>query len=129
MRHASALVRELRLAPRAGQARAVPHDLHDLVLLSALESQVQRAPVGEGQREDDPPAENPRNKSWVGHVVAPILGLDIEDKPTRARVLSMVRAWVQSGVLLVEETRSARDGRNVKVVLAGPNDPVAGAPT
>lgn len=76
------------------------------------------------EREGDPPAENPRNKAWVGQIVAQVLGLDLEDKAQKARVIAMVKTWVTTGVLLVETTRSARDGRDVKVVLAGPNDPL-----
>lgn len=76
------------------------------------------------EREDDPPAENSRNKAWVGLIVAEVLGLDLEDKSQKARVISMLKTWIASGVLVVETARSARDGRDVKVVMAGPNDPL-----
>lgn len=78
------------------------------------------------EREDDPPAENSRNKAWVGHIVAQVLGLNVDDKSEKARVTAILKTWIGSGVLIVEKVHSSRDGRDTPVVLAGPNDPLSG---
>lgn len=76
------------------------------------------------EREDDPPAENSRNKAWVGIIVAQVLGLDLEVDADKARARAIIKTWIASGILIVETVRSPRDGRDVKVVMAGPNDPL-----
>ncbi len=65
------------------------------------------------------PRENPQSKQWVGHIVADILGLDMSEKSEKGRVISTVKTWIKSGILAVETVNSLRDGRDVKVVLAG----------
>lgn len=74
---------------------------------------------------NDPPRENSQSKAWVGHVVAETLGLDVDlsQKHDKARVLAMVKAWIRSDVLMVEEIHDGRTGRDVKVILAGNNNP------
>lgn len=43
------------------------------------------------ERESDPPRENSRNSAWVGHIVAAQLGLDVDDKTERARIVAMIK--------------------------------------
>lgn len=72
---------------------------------------------------DEPPRHNPQSATWVGKIVADILGLDADDKGDKARVASLIKGWLQTGVLVAEEARDTRNGRDVKVILAGPNNP------
>lgn len=76
------------------------------------------------EREIEPPREDPRSKDWVGHIVARILGLDMGEKSTRTRIIALIRTWVATEVLEIAEARSSRDGRDVRVIIPGPNDPL-----
>lgn len=78
----------------------------------------------------DPPKENERGVDWVGGVVADVLGLDIgrglkkversaSQNMARAKVRQLLNGWLRSGALKVEQQRSPRDGRDVKVVTVG----------
>lgn len=72
----------------------------------------------------DPPARaNPQAKNWAGYIIADVVGIDASDKAGRARVLRMIKTWLNTGVLLQEERHSPRDGRDIPVILPGPNDP------
>jgi hypothetical protein len=74
----------------------------------------------------EPPLESIRSPNrWAGIVVAEVLGLDIEDKGQKARVASLIKGWVASGVLAVSTAQNARAGREVNVIIAGPNNPLA----
>jgi RecA-family ATPase len=66
-----------------------------------------------------PPAENHSNKRWVGLIVADVLGMDTEEPSDKARIMSMLKTWIKTGVLAVDTIRSTRDGRDVKVIIAG----------
>jgi RecA-family ATPase len=82
--------------------------------------------VAVSHMEDDPPRLSIQSKNWVGYVVARMMSLDAEEKADKARIASMVNAWIKSGVLIVEEVRDTRNGRDAKVILAGPNNPLTG---
>lgn len=86
-----------------------------------------RVQLAVGAMETNPPRENPQAANWVGRTVADVLGMDADDKADKSRILNMVKTWVRSGVLVVEEVRDTRNGRDTKVVLAGPNVPTAEA--
>lgn len=74
--------------------------------------------------EDDPPLESVQSSRWAGHVVARILGLDLAEKADKARVQNMLRTWIKNNVLTVVEVRNPRAGRDVKAIIAGPNNPL-----
>ena len=74
--------------------------------------------------EDEPPLESVQSSRWAGNVVARILGLDLEDKAHKARVQNMLRTWIKTNVLAVVEVRNNRAGRDVKAIIAGPNNPL-----
>jgi hypothetical protein len=67
-----------------------------------------------------------RSPHWVGHVVADVLGLDVQSKAGKERVKGVVQEWIKTGVLCMSETRDARSGRQVQVVTNGPADPAGG---
>jgi hypothetical protein len=73
----------------------------------------------------EPPRLDPQARTWVGHEVARVLRLDSNDKGDRERIKTLVRTWINTGVLAVEERHDARNGREAKVVVAGPNSPSA----
>jgi len=62
-----------------------------------------------------------QSEQWVGYTVAAALGIDLpvsrSKSPEKVRVANMVRAWIESGVLVVEDADDPRHaGRMVKVV-------------
>lgn len=42
---------------------------------------------------------------WVGNAVADVLGVDVQDKAQRARILKMIGAWEANGALRTEERK------------------------
>ncbi len=40
---------------------------------------------------------------WAGKVVAEVLGLDVGNKKDRARIATLLKTWIASGVLKVVE--------------------------
>ncbi len=76
------------------------------------------------EMEDEPPRLNTQSAQWVGHVVARVLSIDADDKAARNRIGAMVKTWIRTGVLEVVEIRDVRQGRDVKAVLAGQNNPM-----
>lgn len=54
--------------------------------------------VGVGEHRLDPQA-----KQWVGHAVGSALGLDSIDKDDRKRITKMLKTWIETGILIVEE--------------------------
>lgn len=74
----------------------------------------------------EPPLESIRSPNrWAGIIVAETLGLDIADKGQKARVASLIKGWLASGVLAVESAHNPRAGRPVAVIVAGPNNPLS----
>jgi len=80
---------------------------------------------------DEPPAFSDNAQRWVGFVVAKVLGLDVgevgskkDDRDSkqnlaRARIRTMIKTWIKSEALKVEEAYSSRDGRKTPIVLVG----------
>lgn len=80
-----------------------------------------RATVARLAEDDKPARENIQAKDWVGIVVADQLGLDLGKAADKARIKTMIRKWVASKVLAVENIRSDK-GKDVPHVFPGPND-------
>lgn len=86
---------------------------------------------------DEPPASAENAEKWVGFVVAKVLGLDVgeygslkrdrdaKQNSARARIRMMIKSWIKSEALLVEDAYSSRNGRKTKVVVVG--EPVTAA--
>jgi hypothetical protein len=64
-------------------------------------------------------AQNVQANDWAGYAVAEVLGLDLADKAARARVKSMLKAWIESKALKVERVHSSRDGREKPMIVVG----------
>ena len=73
---------------------------------------------------DPPPRESNQSKEWAGYVIAETLGLGTEEKADKARLSSLLKEWVKSGVLAVEHVHDKRNGRPAPVIIAGPNNPM-----
>lgn len=72
----------------------------------------------------DPPRADIRSGAWVGVVVADVLGLDLTDKADKQKAKSIIEKWLETDVLRLSEVRDQRQGREVKVVIAGDNNPI-----
>jgi hypothetical protein len=57
--------------------------------------QVQRA-IGDGNWRESAQA-----NAWAGNAIAPILGLDPDDKRDRKRITTILKKWIREGVLSV----------------------------
>lgn len=75
-----------------------------------------------------PPRENHQSRQWVGLIVADTLGIDLDDKGEKSRVLSLIKTWIKNGVLALDAIHDTRTGRETKTVTAGPNIPGDTAP-
>lgn len=74
---------------------------------------------------EPPPRENAQSNDWAGFVIAETLGLPSDEPGDKARLKSLLREWIKTGVLSVEIYKDGRSGRDVKVILPGPNNPMA----
>lgn len=71
-----------------------------------------------------PPARyDSQAKYWVGHIIADVLGIDLNDKSERSRVKSIIATWIRNEVLTIEEEDDKAKGRLIKIVARGPNTP------
>lgn len=75
----------------------------------------------------DPPRADIRSAAWIGVVVADCLGFDLAEPADKNKVKSIVQKWIETDVLRVEESHDARNGRAVKVIVAGHNNPLSEA--
>lgn len=71
---------------------------------------------------DERPRESEQANAWVGHLFGPLLGIDSHEKSGKAKLKSIIKTWLSTGVLAVETIYSTRDSRDVKFIVAGPND-------
>ncbi len=80
------------------------------------------------------PKANERNADWAGYIIAEVMDLDIGNRlrkadrtaaqrNARGKVRSLLGGWLNSNALTQKTVRSPRDGRDVKIIVAG--DPVA----
>lgn len=55
--------------------------------------------------------DNPQSKDWVGSIIGQVLGLDIENKADKSKVLGLQKTWLANGALKKVE---GYDERHVK---------------
>jgi len=60
-----------------------------------------------------------QSAEWIGIKVAELLDWDIEDKAVKGKVVSIIREWKKTGVLVVEKMHLGRRGREVPVIAVG----------
>ncbi len=72
-----------------------------------------------------------RPRIGLGYIVARVLGMNADDKADRARILSMVKAWIKSDILplmkcttagMAALSRSSRPGRITRLWRSGHDD-------
>jgi len=52
--------------------------------------------------------ESPQAKDWAGHAVAAVLKLDATNKAHRAKIASLLKTWISTGMLIVVEGEDAK---------------------
>ena len=82
-----------------------------------------RALIAERADRDEPARENVQAREWAGHTVAEVLGLDMTKKADKARVVAMLRKWIETKVLLVERMAHGSKKREADFIFPGPNNP------
>lgn len=80
-----------------------------------------RATIAKRADEGEPARENVQATNWAGLVVAEVLGLDLAKTSDKARIKTMLRKWIDTGVLSVEKDRTEKD-KDVPHIFLGPND-------
>lgn len=82
-----------------------------------------RALIADRAEQDEPARKDVQAKDWAGHIVAEVLGLDLGKKADKARVVAMLRKWIETGVLKVERLTYGPKKKEADFVFAGPNNP------
>ena len=62
--------------------------------------------------------------NYIGKLIAEILDINFEDKAVKTRVNQIFKTWVDNDVLKIEEEHDSRNGRSVKFVRSGKNNPM-----
>jgi len=76
---------------------------------------------------DPPPRENIQAGDWAGFTIAKALNLGSDEKIEKARISSLLKEWVRTGVLAVKTIRDTRSGRDTNVIVPGDNNPMSEA--
>jgi hypothetical protein len=82
-----------------------------------------RAKIADCAENGQAPRENAQARDWAGHIIAEVLGLDLTKKSEKARVKTMLRKWIETGVLAVERMTYGDKSKTADFVFAGPNNP------
>lgn len=69
-----------------------------------------RRRVADGQWRFDP-----QSSDWVGKCAADVLGLDLSDKAAKSKVKTIVKTWIDNGVLKTEERKDSK--RNLRTFV------------
>jgi RecA-family ATPase len=75
--------------------------------------------VAEAERNKDPYRADIRADDWIGNLIAEQLNLDLDKPKDKAKVKTIVTAWIKSNSLKIEQVPSTRLGRDVKAVIVG----------
>jgi len=70
--------------------------------------------------------ENPQSGDWAGHLVGSVIGIDSRDEAGKAKIITLIKAWLKSDILSVERVHSTRNGREIPHIVAGKNNPMEG---
>ena len=79
---------------------------------------------------EEAPKASERSADWCGFLIADVMGYDAGNglkkaeqtaaqRIARAKVRSLLTGWIKTNALTVDTIRSARDGRDVKVLVVG----------
>ncbi len=72
---------------------------------------------------ETPPRESSQANDWVGKIIAEVLGLDLGRKSEKSRVATILKTWIESGVLAKEAFPIGVNRKSVPCIIAGPNNP------
>lgn len=75
--------------------------------------------VAGAEEEEKPLRANTQAKQWVGNAVGHVIGLDPEDGAQKKKLSSIIKTWIKSDVLRVEQVPDKRTGREVPCVIVG----------
>ena len=62
---------------------------------------------------------NSQAKAWAGHEIGKILGIDTAEKDGKKRVTAILKKWIDTDVLRIEQEHDDAKGRDVPVVVVG----------
>lgn len=70
----------------------------------------------------DPPCKHHiLSRDWAGYLIAEVLELDIKKKADKNKVNGVIKGWIETDVLRIDEIHDSRQGKKVKVIIAGEN--------
>jgi hypothetical protein len=75
--------------------------------------------VAGAEEKETPLRENMQAKQWVGHAVGHVLGLDSTDSGQKKKLASIIKTWIKTDVLRVEQMPDKRNGREAPCVIVG----------
>lgn len=87
--------------------------------VSAKDAKKAQQIVADAHSNGEPLRESSQASNWVGVPIADMLGLDITEKPGKARVGMIIKTWMRTNVLATERVFDAKKGREVPVVVVG----------
>jgi len=87
--------------------------------VSAKDAKKAQQIVADAHSNGEPLRESSQASNWVGVPIADMLGLDISEKPGKARVSMIIKTWMRTNVLATERVFDAKKGREVPVVVVG----------
>ena len=98
----------------------VPFKMPDLFDgVSARDARDVQRLIGAAAERQEPMRLDARAKNWAGSAVAVQLDLDVEKKNEKARCKAILKKWIETNVLKVEEWPDKRQGRDVQCVVVG----------
>lgn len=75
--------------------------------------------VAGAEEEEKPLRANTQAKQWVGNAVGHVVGLDPEDSAQKKKLSSIIKTWIKTDVLRVDQVPDKRTGREVPCVIVG----------
>lgn len=98
----------------------VPFKMPDLFDgVSGKDAQAVQRLIGAAAERGEPMRADARAKSWAGNAVAVQLDLDLDKQHEKARAKAILKKWIETNVLKVEEWPDKRQGRDVQCVVVG----------
>lgn len=58
---------------------------------------------------------------WAGIVLAEVLGLDVNKKSDKNKITGVIKGWLETDVLRIDEEFDTRQGKKVKIIISGDN--------
>ena len=65
--------------------------------------------------------QHPLSTKWAGIAVAEVLDLDISKKSDKNKITQIIKGWVDTDVLRIDDEKDDRQGKIVKIIRSGDN--------